>query len=61
MKILKLIADQIITPNGEVIVYDRRIIKYDPEANKSSQQKYREENVAQFYGWIDPNMGETEE
>ena len=61
MERLKLISDKVITPDGQVVVYNQRIIRHDPEANKSPEQKYMEANVEQFYGWIDPNMGETEE
>ncbi len=60
MELLKLIADKVIAPDGRVIVYNRRIIPYDPEANKSPSQKYMEANVTQFYGWINPNMGDKE-
>jgi len=59
MKRLKLISDK-VTKDGQVIVYNRRIIQYDPEANKSPTQKYMEANIEQFYDWINPNM-ETEE
>jgi hypothetical protein len=60
MKRLKLISDQTTTQDGQVVVYSRRIITYDSETNKSPEQKYREANMKQFYGWINPNMGETE-
>jgi len=59
MKRLKLVSDKVIK-NGETFVYNRRIIEYDPEANKSPEQRYFAKNVEQFYDWINPNKGETE-
>jgi len=59
MEQLKLIADKITTPDGQVIVYNRRIIHYDPEANKTFEEKYFEANVDQYYDWINPNKGEN--
>jgi len=61
METLKLIADKIINSNGEEIVYGRRIIRYDPEENKTDHEKYLEGNINQFYGWISPEIGPGEE
>jgi len=52
---LKLISDKIIR-NGKIIVYNRRIIKYDSERDKSQEQKYKEQNIEQFYDFINPNL-----
>jgi len=59
MNQLKLIADKVVTSDGRTIVYNRRIIKYDPEANKTFEEKYMEANIEQYYDWINPNMEET--
>lgn len=53
MKQLKLISDKIMR-DGKIIVYNRRIIQYDPEENKTDEEKYMEKNIIQFYDWINP-------
>jgi len=44
MERLKLIVDKIIK-DRQVIVYNRRIIKYDPEKNETPEEKYMAENI----------------
>ena len=48
MKQMKLISDKIIR-NGKIIVYNRKIIKYNPEEDKSPKEKYRENDIERFY------------
>ena len=57
MKILKLASDKVIK-DGRTIVYNRTIIEYDSEGNKTPEQKYMEANIHQFYDWINPNLDE---
>jgi len=57
MKQIKLISDEIIR-GGKKIIFNRRLIKYDPdelEKNKTPEEKYREENIKQFYDFINLN------
>lgn len=60
MKQLKMISDQVVI-SGRTIVHNRRIISYDPEANKTPDEKYLEQNINQFYDWINPSIGVEEE
>ena len=54
MQQIKLVSNKIIR-NGKTIAYNRRIIKYNPEENKTPEEKYMEKNIEQFYDWINPN------
>ncbi len=54
MEQMKLISDKIIK-NGKIIVYNRRIIKYNPNKNKTPEEEYKEKNIEQFYDFINPN------
>ncbi len=59
MKQKKLISEKIIR-NEKEIIFNRRIIEYDPEKLKTPEEKYREENIHQFYDWIIPNLSKPE-
>lgn len=55
MKTMKLISDKIVR-DGKIIVYNRRLIEYDPEKDKTPEEKYKEQNIRQFYDFINPNI-----
>ena len=42
------------------MVYNRRIIKYNPKKDKTPEETYMAENIEQYYDWINPDMGKTE-
>jgi len=52
---MKLISDKIIK-KGKTIIYNRRIIRCDSDKNKTPEEKYKEENIKQFYDFINPNV-----
>jgi len=55
VKQLKLISDK-IERNGQTIIYNRRIVEYDPDKNKTSEEKYKDENLEQFYDFLVPEV-----